>query len=197
MNSIRRFGAGASLVTMIMGMSCIFDTRDAKPPIIGGTACTLETPEKAFSCMAGALLKQQDADYERSISESFVFSPTDEDSLDGTFTGTPVYEGWNKDVEVNDVLALLLSDAQSTVVDFGDLTPKINKTTFVRYVVTYSLEVVMAATPTDTTVYEGIAEIDVRNEGGNWRVTFWNETSTVPGAETWGFLRGILRQRIL
>jgi hypothetical protein len=164
--------------------------------VIGGSACTLETPEKAFTCMAGALSRQQDADYERSISESFVFSPTDEDSLDGTFTGTPVYDGWNKEVEM-DVLALLLSDSDRSVVDFGDVVPKINKTTFVRYVVTYSLEVVLTASPTDTTVYEGIAEIDVRNEGGNWRVTYWNETSTVPGAETWGFLRGILRQRIL
>jgi hypothetical protein len=187
-----RIGAIACLAALLMGSSCIFDTRDAKPPGTQTTACTLETPEKAFLCMTGALQKQQDADYERSLSGDFVFSPTQTDSLDQNFTGIPVYDGWTKEVEM-DVLGVLFGDAQSTIVDFGTPAPLINKSTFVRYSVSYSLEVVTVAAPTDTTRYEGVAQIDVRNEGGNWRVTFWNEVETVEGSRTWGYLRGILR----
>jgi hypothetical protein len=196
-NAARRIGLFTSLAGILAGGSCIFDTRDAQPPEpVGGGGCTLETPEKAFLCMAGALERQQDGDYERSLSEGFVFSPTLTDSLDQNFTGIPVYDGWTKDVEM-DVLALLLSDAESTIVDFGDPVALINKNTFVRYSVSYSLEVITVAAPPDTTRYEGVAQIDVRNEGGNWRVTFWNEVETVEGSRTWGFLRGILRLRII
>jgi hypothetical protein len=52
--------------------------------------------------------------------------------------------------------------------------------------------VVNTATPTDTTRYVGVAQFDVENEGGNWRLTFWNDIETVDGFSTWGYLRGIL-----
>jgi len=189
--------AGILAVVLVGALSatCVFDTRDAQPPgpVTGG--CTLETPEKAFNCMTGSLASQQNADYERSISANFVFSPTLADSLDQNFIGTGVYDNWNKDVEM-DVLELLFSDAQTTTVDFGSPSILINKNTFVRYSVTYQLDVVTNAAPTDTTRYEGVAEIDVLNENGNWRVTSWNEVETVAGSSTWGFLRGILRLRL-
>jgi hypothetical protein len=140
------------------------------------------------------LESEQDAAYERAISERFVFSPTQEDSLDQTFAGTTVYEGWTKDVEM-DVLGLLLSDAQTIEVEFNP-SILINQTTFVRFRVEYALGVVNVATPTDTTLYEGVAQFDVRNEGGNWRLTFWDEIETVPDRNTWGYLKGILRLRL-
>jgi hypothetical protein len=178
--------------TMMLG-SCIFDTRDPHPPATGGgTSCTLETSEKAFLCMANALSARRDADYLDSLSENFIFSPTVADSLDQNFAGVPVYDNWTKDVE-RQVVGVLIGDSSYLKADFGTPAPLINKTTFVRYRVTYALDVVATATPTDTTTYEGVAEIDVRNEGGNWRVTFWNETETVEGSRTWGFLRGIIR----
>jgi hypothetical protein len=66
----------------------------------------------------------------------------------------------------------------------------------VRYSVEYQLGVVDVATPTDTTVYAGLAEFDVRLEGGNWRLTFWNEIDGVPDRSTWGYLKGILRLQL-
>jgi hypothetical protein len=182
----------------VLGVSAcgIFDTRDAQDPGTdtgGGT--TLDSSEKAFVAMTKALTDHKDADYERAISQNFVFSPTLADSLDQNFFGTGVYDNWTKTVEM-DVLRLLLSDTQETIVDFGDLTALINKNTFVRYSVTYQLDVITNAAPTDTTSYRGVAQIDVRNENGNWRVTFWDEVETVEGSSTWGFLRGILRLRL-
>jgi hypothetical protein len=176
--------------------ACIFDTRDAADPSTStGGGCTLDTPEKPFQCMSNALISQQDGDYERSISEAFVFSPTIADSLDQTFIGTGVYDNWTKDVEM-DVLALLLSDAQNISVSFNLGAPLINQTTFVRFPVNYSLTVVNVATPTDTSTYRGEAQFDVRRENGIWRVTFWNEVATVEGYSTWGYLKGVLRLRL-
>jgi len=191
-----RLASLVALTGVLMMSACIFDTRDDQPPGDDtGTACTLETSEKAFTCMTAAMESQQDADYERSISENFGFSPTIADSLDQNFDGTGVYDNWNKTVEM-EVLSLLFSDAQTTTVNFGSPSVLINKNTFVRYNVTYQLDVVTNAAPTDTTRYKGVAQIDVRNENGNWRVTFWDEQQTVAGASTWGFLRGILRLRL-
>jgi hypothetical protein len=177
---------------------CLFDTRDAEPPTDGGgggcSAIALDVSNAVFEAMTCALESEQDAAYERVISQRFVFSPTQDDSLDQTFAGTAVYDGWNKTVEM-DVFGLMLSDAQTLAVEF---TPSIliNQTTFVRYRVEYLLTVVNVSTPGDTTVYGGVAQFDVRNEGGNWRLTFWDEIETVPNLHTWGFLKGILRLRL-
>lgn len=52
------------------------------------------------------------------------------------------------------------------------------------------------ANPSETTVYGGLAEFDMRLEGGSWRLTSWNEIDSVPSQSTWGYLRGILRLRL-
>jgi hypothetical protein len=117
-------------------------------------------------------------------------------SLDQNFTGTEVFTLWDKPTELQ-ALGLLFSDAETTTVDFGSTKALINKNTFVRFETNYTLTVITPSPPdsTITTLYKGLAWIDVRNEGGNWRVTFWDERSTVPGFHTWGFLRGILGLR--
>jgi hypothetical protein len=178
--------------------SCIFDTRDDEPPDTGGGGCaatSLDVPTAVFTAMTCAIEDQQDAAYERVISQNFVFSPTQQDSLDQTFDGTMVYNGWNKEVEMS-VLGLMLSDAQELDVDFGSPTALINDNTFVRFRVEYRLNIINFATPTDTNRYAGVAQFDVRNEAGNWRLTFWDEVENDANLTSWGFLKGILRLRL-
>lgn len=175
--------------------ACLFDTRPADPPADeGDDVIPLDDPLGVFQAMTVALESLKDANYERAISERFVFSPTQEDSLDQTFAGTNVYDNWDKTVEM-DVLGLLLADAKTIAVEFNP-SVQINQNTFVRYSVEYELAVVDIATPTDTTFYGGLAEFDVRLEGGNWRLTFWNEIDGVPNQFTWGYLKGILRLQL-
>ncbi|HEX6944072.1 MAG TPA: hypothetical protein VF128_14185 [Gemmatimonadaceae bacterium] len=193
--STPRIGAFAALVTMVMWTSCIFDTRDAHPPKVVGGGCVLDESNKAFACMAAALTALRDADYLRSISETFVFSPTTADSLDQNFNGKCPYENWTKEVERENI-GFLVSNSSALTWDYGTPTIQRQNTTFVRFVVDYSLLVASNAAPPDTTEYRGIAEIDVRNEGGNWRVTYWKETQTVPDFSTWGFLRGTIRDQL-
>jgi hypothetical protein len=192
-------GCGVALLAVALAPApaCLFDTREAQEPItsLDCEVVSLDTPVQAFVAIEKSLEEcKQDANYERAISANFVFSPTLTDSLDQNFIGTGVYDNWTKQVEM-DVLKLLLSDAQKLSVSF---TPSvlINKNTFVRYRVDYTLDVIAKATPTDTTRYAGVAQFDVRNEGGNWRVTFWDEIETVAGYSTWGFLKGVLRLRL-
>ena len=193
--STRRIGAFAALAAMMMWTSCIFDTRDANPPKVVGGGCVLDAPQKAFACMAAALAALKDADYLRSISEDFVFSPTPADSLDENFNGKCPYENWTKDVERANV-GFLVSNNSALTWDYGTPTIQRQNNTFVRFVVDYSLLVASNAAPPDTLEYRGIAEIDVHNEGGNWRVTYWHETQTKPGFSTWGFLRGVIRDQL-
>ena len=195
MKCLVRIGVVCLLALALAG--CLFDTREAEPPASGGSGCgstALDDPLGVFRAMTCALETQQDAAYERAISTRFVFSPTQQDSLDPTFQGTGVYDNWNKTVEMS-VLGLMLSDAQTIEVTFNP-SILINQTQFVRYRVGYELIVVNVATPTDTTFYGGVAQFDVRNEGGNWRLTFWDEIETVPNQSTWGYLKGILRLRL-
>jgi len=175
---------------------CLFDTRDADPPADeGDDVIPLDDPLGVFQAMTVALESKKDANYERAISERFVFSPTQPDSLDQTFAGTTVYDNWNKTVEM-DVLGLLLADAQSIDVEFNPTPQGGSTTTFQRFRVVYELRVVNRATPNDTTVYAGVANFDHRLEGGNWRLTFWDEIDTVPDRSTWGYLKGILRLQL-
>ena len=64
---------------MLLSTACIFDTRDANPPSNSGGGCVLDKPQQAFVCMANALAKRQNGDYDRSISDNFVFTPTTAD----------------------------------------------------------------------------------------------------------------------
>jgi len=197
MHKRRRLLTTIALITVLMFTSCLFDSRDAQPPTQGtGGGCVLDTSERPFTCITKALASGSDADYERSISQNFVFIPTPTDATDEAFVGKPVYENWTKDVEMQ-VLRKLLDDTSYTQVDFGSLTPLQNENTFVQYSVSYALRTVDNTTPTDTLTWKAVAQIDVRLENGNWRLTKWDEQQTVEGFRTWGYLRGIKRLSLL
>ncbi len=90
---------------------CLFDAREADPPgSAGAPSVTLDAPQKVFVAMGASFEKDNDADYERALSDGFLFSPLQDDSLDQTLIGTGVYDNWTKDVEL-DVLRLLQSES--------------------------------------------------------------------------------------
>lgn len=194
-----RIGNFLIALAVVLSMSaCLFDTREdnvVPPDPGGGGLISLNDPLQVFVALNSTLnVSQQDANYERAISAEFIFSPLLQDSLDQNFDGTGVYDNWDKTREM-DMVGLLLADAQTIRSEFNP-SVEINKNTFVRYRVAYELDVVNTATPGDTARYRGVAFFDVRNESGNWRLTFWDEIDTVEGFATWGFLRGILGLRL-
>lgn len=195
---LERLVLAAAVVGLAVQPACLFDTRPAQPPSTGPAGCdviVLDSADQAFVAITESLERcKADANYQRALSKQFVFSPTVADSLDQNFVGTGVFDNWTSQVEL-DVFNALLSDAKKSVVTFTPVAI-INKNDFVRFRTPYTLDVVSKATPPDTTHYAGVAQIDVRNEGGIWRITFWDEVETVNGKTTWGYLRGVLRLRL-
>ncbi len=184
----------AATFCVLSTSGCLFDAREADPPgSAGAPSVTLDAPQKVFVAMETSFEKDNDVDYERALSDGFLFSPLQDDSLDQTLIGTDVYVDWTKDVEL-DVLRLLQSESNLAVT--FEVTALINENTFVRWKAFYVLSVISSATPPDTTVYSGTSQIDVRNEGGNWRMTYWKDISAELGFRTWGYLRGITRDRL-
>lgn len=187
-----------ALLLVVTTPACLFDTREDEvhpPPDGGGGRVPLNDPLQVFVAISETLNdSQQDANYENAVSSEFIFSPLLQDSLDQNFEGTNVYDNWDKTREM-DVLGLLLADAKNIVAEFNP-SKEIDKNTFVRFRVEYELSVVNTTAPGDTARYRGVAYFDVRNESGNWRLTFWDEIDTVEGFATWGFLRGILGLRL-
>jgi hypothetical protein len=192
MSTAHRLVAMLLLALVCTAPACLFDTRsdEVQPPDLGGNTVTLDDPSKVFVAISESFKAMQDANYERAISDRFIFSPTLQDSLDQNFIATGVYDNWNKPKELA-ALGLLLGDSQAISVVFNPST-EINQTTFVRFRVGYDLRVVSRVLPPDTVSYRGVAYFDVRRESGNWRLTYWDEIEGVDGFSSWGYLRGIL-----
>ena len=182
------------LIAPLVLVGCLFDTRDPLPPDTqGGPAVSLDQPFKVFEAMQTSLTALQTGDYERAISDNYLFSPLIEDSLDQNFVGTGVFDGFDKSAE-DEVVNLLVSDADTVEVQFNPAI-LVNENTFVRYRVEYDLRTVARGTGAEAR-YRGVAHFDVRNEGGVWRLEFWDEIEPVEGFTSWGFLKGELRQRL-
>lgn len=181
------------LLVVVQG-ACLFDARE--PESNGGPGddiIRLDDPQQVFAAMKQALESRTSSNYERAISEEYIFSPLLRDSLDQNFPGGE-FEDFTRQVEL-DVHDLLIASASEISVDFVP-TVSINKLTFVRFRTDYELITVSTATG-DTNTFRATANFDVRNEGGNWRLTFWDEIEEDPDGETsWGFLKGALRQQI-
>lgn len=184
----------AAILAALSMSACIFDARNADPPGTEGEASIiLDAPQKVFVAMEASFEKDNDVDYERALSQGFIFSPLLDDSLDQALFGTCAYDTWTKDVEL-EVLRLLQSE--SNLEATFETRTLINENTFVRFEAFYVLAVITPGTPPDTTAYSGTSQIDVRNEGGNWRMTYWKDISAELGFRTWGYLRGITRLRL-
>ncbi len=173
--------------------ACLFDTRTPEPPSQGRAVVSLESPERAFEAIRVSLADLTDADYERALSDRFRFYPLVDDSLDQNFIGTTVYADWNKTVEL-DVLGTLLGESSRLTVTWSPST-LINENTFVRFSAGYTLEVV-SRIDGSRTLYGGRSEIDVENEGGNWRIVQWRDVAATDSTRSWGFLRGLVRRRL-
>jgi hypothetical protein len=187
----------AAAVGLMLLAGCLFEAREAQPPDTGTGGpppVSLRFPSDVLNALRSGLQSLTRSNYERAISETFIFSPTLEDSLDLNFIGTGVFDDWTKDVEM-EVYDNLIAEASEMAVTFSN-RPIINENTFVRYDVAYELTVISRAVPPDTSVYKARAYFDVRNEGGNWRLTYWDELELVEGFTSWGFLRGTIRKRL-
>ena len=190
-----RVVAALLLVSLWSLSACLFETRSPTAPgSDSGPTIILDSPEKPFAALRESFDKLNDVDYDRAISTGFRFSPMLDDSLDENLIGTGVYDNWVKQVEMDVLNQIILSEASSIKVTWST-SELINENTFVRWDAGYVLSIVSAATG-DTTVYGGTSQIDVRKENGQWRIVSWRDISAAEGVRSWGYLRGISRLRL-
>jgi hypothetical protein len=189
------FRATIALLALLLmvGSGCLFDARDATPPDTGGENTVIfDDPEDVFTGLTVGLEEDAFSNYERAVGDDYIFSPLLDDSLDQNFDAT-TFTSFTRNVEL-DVMRLVLSESDSIQVEFSP-KPTIDQNSFVRYETTYSLRLVPTSGG-DASIYRGTANIDVRRISGVWQIVYWDEIEGDAQYSSWGFLRGITRQRL-
>lgn len=191
-----RLRRAASFAVVMMAVAiaasgCLFEAREADPPPVagGGDVIIFDDPQDVFTGLRVGLEDDNFSNYDRAIGDDFIFSPLLDDSLDQTFNAT-TFANWNRDVEL-EVARLILSESDTIDVEFNPAAV-IDQNTFVRFETSYSISV-SPRVDGPPSVYQGIANVDVRKIGGIWQVVFWDEVEPDDKLPSWGFLRGVNR----
>jgi hypothetical protein len=150
-------------------------------------------PEGIFpNLQSGVENLAQGANYEQSLADNFEFFPLDQDAVDPSLP-PGIFDNWTKPVEMQ-VLQLMLSESSNATVTFNREVLQ-DGPEFVRYRVTYELRLTARVSGVGT-IYQGIAEFDVRRVGGIWELEKWRDVERVEDFTTWGYLRGTLREKL-
>jgi hypothetical protein len=177
------------MLALLVWVAC---SEDEPQPLDPGGAFVPRDPMQAFEAIRDGLASETSDQYIRYFSDDFVFSPTPDDSLRSEFVGTGTFDNWTRSVE-SSVLVPLFNDARLITTQFAP-SVVVNQNTRVRFQTPYQLEITDESGTTQQ--YRGVADIDLKNELGTWRITRWDEIENAVGYESWGYLRGILRQHI-
>jgi hypothetical protein len=194
--SIKRRAMSKSMVWyliagLIFATGCLFEPREADSPDSGSTWVKPDFPNKVFANLKTGLEDLSGGNYERSIGETFTFIPLPGD--DAQFPDS-VYAGWNAATEIN-VLQKLLGEASKIEVEFTSLNAVNQMGDLSQWEASYDLKIAPLADPSVIDIYKGKARFDFLNGSKGYELVKWEDIEIVLGFPTWGYLRGILRQR--
>ncbi len=176
---------------LIFATGCLFEPREANNPDSGSTWIKPDYPNKVFANMETGLEDLSGGNYERSIGETFTFVPLPGDVAQ---LGQETYSGWNAEIEIS-VLQKLLGDASKIEVAFTSLNPVNQAGDLSQWEASYNLEITPLADPSAKEIYQGKARFDFLNGSKGYELVKWEDIEAVLGFPTWGYLRGILKQR--
>jgi hypothetical protein len=175
---------------MLWGLeSCDLGARSPEPPPDQEVPLVnLSDPDSTLLQLQIGLQSGIITQYMNAFAPDFVFHPDDQDSIElVNATGNPeLFDDWNVDVERQ--VALLLFQ-QTTVRDVAfanaESTPTLPNVVHLEE--DYDLQI-------DTTLFQGRAFLDLRQDSGEWRIIFWKDNRQAGSPNrTWGFLRGDTR----
>jgi hypothetical protein len=176
---------------LIFATGCLFEPREANPPDSGSTWIKPDFPNKVFTNMETGLEDLSGGNYERSIGVTFTFIPLPGDVAQ---LGQEAFNGWNAEIELN-VLQKLLGDASKIEVAFTSLNAVKQEGNLSQWEASYNLEITPLSDPSVKEIYQGKARFDFLNGSKGYELVQWEDIEAVVGFPTWGYLRGILRQR--
>jgi len=191
-----RLAVAAGGCLLVLTGCTVFEPREATPPSSDESGTPYRPPNDASGIFnnlkSGVENLAQGENYDRSLSDLFVFLPRDADAIDPSLP-PGIYDGWTKPVEM-EVLQLMISESKAATLTFNR-SELLNEQDFVQFEVTYELRLTAKADNTES-VYKGVAIFDVRRVGGIWLLERWKDNEEIDGFTTWGFLKGTLRAKL-
>lgn len=182
--------AGFAVLGALGGAGCeLFATREP-PPVDEGTEGIWQPPTSpriVVENLERALEAPSFSDYERALTEDFVFRPDDADvvRIGLERPGETPYENWDREVERQTAEAISQSaDSVALTLELFEETPIASA-----QLIKYRYDLTLFSTGTGTT-YEGEAWFQIRQElNGDWLIFDWEDVASTSGA-SWGLLKG-------
>jgi hypothetical protein len=189
--------AWVSLAVAVASCEFPFALRTSELPS-GTSTVTLERTEPLnVKININRCINKRDAmTYESQISEDFVFvaDPRDSAYLEETYPG--IFAGWDATVEL-DVMEYMLDNGRCSVSSLALSDSTIVEDSDTEFSITYRYDLSLLLSG-DFLYYVGEARFYMRKESSDnlWRLYRW-EDSRLQDTErdTWGILRGILRDK--
>ncbi|UCF04228.1 MAG: hypothetical protein JSV33_09770 [bacterium] len=183
------------LLAVLISNGCLFDPRDPDPPGTGEEDCWVipHSERDVFENLECGLGATGNSSYERILHPSFTFVPRLEDEME---LGSEVFEGWDKDVELEVITRLKGEYQGERKVQFGDENGVFDRE---------SIEVGRAefegpymfvldrsdGSPPDTLSGKAIFYVEKLTQG--WVLKTWEDIDVNGNYSTSGYLRGSLR----
>ena len=177
---------------------CLFEPREAEPPDSGdeGTWITPNLPKDVFVNLTTGLAAGANSNYERSIDEGFTFIPLPEDLA---ALGSDVFDGWNKEIEMEFLTRLKGIFLGERSIQFGDENMVFDREdidTPAPGLAEFEGEYLMTLDPGDGSpveIYAGRAVFYLEKKTQGWILTKWEDIDVSGSYPTSGYLRGTLR----
>jgi len=191
-----RLVLAAAVAAVTLVSSCgEFSVRPSLPPSGGGTQwLDPQEPHLVLSNMINVITEKDPLNYERLITEDFVFvpDPVDANELESYYPG--VFLEWTADVEVT-VASHMLDESNTALAMLTFSNEEIINETDSTHVVQENYSLILQTADLDLETYRGTARFSMRRlADGFWYIHKW-EDFRLPDAEedTWGVLRGQIR----
>jgi len=174
---------------------CVFEPRKAELPDTGddGTWITPNLPKDVFVNLITGLAADANSNYERSLDQNFTFIPLTEDV---SALGSEVFEGWNKEIEMEMLTRLKGIFLGERTFQFGDENMVFEREDIDVGYAEFEGEYVITletgdGSPVET--YAGRAIFYLEKQTQGWMLTRWEDIDVSGSFPSSGYLRGTLR----
>ena len=186
------------LLPALLAAGCIFEPREAEPPGTGDEATwiTPNLPKDVFVNLTTGLAADANSNYERSLGQNFTFVPTPEVVSQ---LGSEVFDGWDKEVEMEFLTRLKGIFLGERAIQFGDENMVFDREDIdvpAPGFAEFEGEYLMTLDPGDGSpveYYGGRAVFYLEKQTQGWMLIKWEDIDVSGSYPTSGHLRGTLR----
>ena len=185
----------AALTLLMAAGGCVLEPREAESPDSGdeGTWITPNLPKDVFVNLTTGLAADANSNYERSLDQNFIFIPLPEDV---SALGSEVFEGWNKEIEMEMLTRLKGIFLGERAIQFGDENMVFDREDELLGRWEFEGEYIITLDPGDGSpieTYSGRAIFYLEKQTQGWMLTKWEDIDVSGSFPTSGYLRGTLR----